>query len=196
MQQKTAAAKKSQDKFEFETGRPIVLPELRVLQLFGDVSPETVAPVIACIHYINGVAPHGTHQAPIRLYVNSDGGAFEDGFALVDVIRSSAIPVETHCIGRACSVALPVFLAGHKRVMYKHAYVMFHGVSLNDLSGTSKNLRTTVNEADKSNKTMMDYITSRCKITPSMLKSHVDKNTDLYLYPEEVIKYKMADELL
>ena len=185
---------RKQQAFDFENGRPILMPNIRVLQVFGDIDTDVVAPVIACIHYINSTA--GQDKSPIKIYVNSDGGAFEDGFALADTIRTSQIPVETYCIGRAYSVALPIFMAGATRYVYSHSSVMFHGVSLDDAGGTAKSLRSTVDGADKSNTMMMDFISSRCKIPLSMLKSAVEKNKDLYLYPEDMIKYKMAHHLL
>lgn len=184
---------KKQQLFDFDSGRPILMPTIRMLQVFGDIDTELVAPVIACIHYINATA--GSDKKPIKVFVNSDGGSFEDGFALADVIRTSEIPVETYCTGRAYSIALPIFMSGSTRYVYHNSSVMFHGVSL-DAGGTAKSLRSTVDGADKSNTMMMEFIASRSKVPMSMLKGAVEKNKDLYIYPEDLIKYKMAHKIL
>ena len=114
----------------------------------------------------------------------------------MDSILSSPVPVHTYCIGRAYSVALPIFLAGHERAIYRHASVMFHGVSVDGASGTSKTLHTTVDDVDKCNMVMKEFVTSRSKIPPAMLKAAIEKNKDLYLYPDDVLKYKMVGRII
>lgn len=184
---------KKQQFFDYDGMRHILMPGIRVLQVFGEVDTDVAAPLIACLHYINATA--GSDRTPIKVFVNSDGGSFEDGFAIADVIRTSEIPVETYCAGRAYSVALPIFMAGSTRYAYKNSAVMFHGVSL-ETGGTAKSLRSTVDGADKSNQIMMEFIASRSKIPPSMLKGAIEKNKDLYLYPEDLLRYKMVHKIL
>jgi ATP-dependent Clp protease protease subunit len=174
-----------------------MLPEYRILQAFGEINSDLVSPLIACIHLINAQNAAGASDStPIRLFVNSDGGHFEDGFALVDTILNSIVPVHTFCIGRAYSVALPIFLAGHDRSMYRHSSVMFHGVSIDGAGGTAKSLHSTVDDVDKCNSTMKEFVTSRCKIPPAMLKAAIEKNKDLYIYPDDVLRYKMAHRII
>lgn len=181
----------------FDPERTTILPDIRTIQVFGEIDCALVSQVIAGIHLFNAQAStEAGSQAPIRMFVNSDGGHFEDGFALVDAILNSAVPVHTFCIGRAYSVALPIFLAGHDRSIYKHASVMFHGISVDGAGGTSKSLHSTVEDVDKCNTVMKEFIISRCKIPPAMLKASIEKNKDLYIYPDDVLKYKMAQRII
>lgn len=190
---KNAATKRKLPAFEYDVGAPIILPEIRVIQVFGDITAELAAPVVASIHYINATA--GTDSRPIKVFVNSDGGSFDDGFAIADTIRTSEIPVETYCLGRAYSIALPIFMSGKTRYAYQNSSIMFHGMSL-DAGGSARNLRVTVDGADKANAMMMEFIAGRSKIPLAMLKSAVEKNKDLYLYTDDMIKYKMAHKVI
>lgn len=184
------------EKYNLEYGRPILMLDLRVLQVFGEITGDMVAPIIAAIHYINETEKDPANSPPIKIFVNTNGGSFEDGFALVDAILTSKVPTETYCLGKAQSIGLPIFLAGSRRYIYQHASVMFHGITLGEASGTAKMIRTTVDDVDQGNKMMVDFVSSRCKIPMAQLKSSIEKGKDLYLYSDSVMKYKMAHELI
>lgn len=184
-------------KFVFDPEQTTILSDIRTIQVFGEIDCTMVSQVIAGIHLFNAQAANAQGDiSPIRIFVNSDGGHFEDGFALVDAILTSTVPVHTLCIGRAYSIALPIFLAGHDRSIYRHASVMFHGVSVDGAGGTSKSLHSTVDDVDKCNTVMKEFITSRSKIPPAMLKAAIEKNKDLYIYPDDVLRYKMAHRII
>lgn len=165
-----------------------VLPSSGVMHLFGEVSGQTVQPLILYLHSVR----EDRGMESLQLYVNSDGGSFEDGFALVDAILSSPVPVDTVCLGRACSVALPIFLSGRVRYIGQHAYTMFHGVSVDGVAGVAGSLKNMATEADHCNKMMTGYVCSRSHVSPSILKRAVAKGLDLYFYPEGMVANGMA----
>ncbi|MGA7327661.1 MAG: ATP-dependent Clp protease proteolytic subunit [Rhodomicrobium sp.] len=57
---------------------------------------------------------------------SSEGGSTDQGLALYNFIRALPIPVHTHAAGHVGSIAVPVFLAGHKRTASPLSRFFFH----------------------------------------------------------------------
>ena len=58
-------------------------------------------------------------REPIKLYINSNGGAIDDMWSLIDIMLNSKTPIYTYCTGYAMSAGFLIFLAGSKRFMTK-----------------------------------------------------------------------------
>jgi len=69
------------------------------------------------------------HRKPIRIYINSPGGVVSDGYGIIDAILASKTPVHTINLAMADSMALLVFIAGHKRFTMPHAEFLLHSGS-------------------------------------------------------------------
>ena len=67
----------------------------------------------------------------ITLIINSSGGYCTDGFALIDVMFGSRIPVRTVGIGMIASMGLLIFLAGQKesRTLTPNCLILSHQFS-------------------------------------------------------------------
>jgi len=67
----------------------------------------------------------------ITIIVNSPGGYVTDGFALIDIMNSSTIPIRTLGIGMIASMGLMIFLAGEKgnRTLTNNCMVLSHQFS-------------------------------------------------------------------
>ena len=95
------------------------LRDLKQRKLFisTNICQETVDDAIRHIMQINredkGIARNDRN--PIILYVTSNGGDVDAGFALVDVILSSETPVYVINQGYQYSMGFLIGLAGHKR---------------------------------------------------------------------------------
>lgn len=99
------------------------LSEYGVHLLSGDIG-ENVDDAIEFIMEgnFNNVHNH------LTLLVNSHGGFVADGFALVDVMFGSQIPVHTTGIGALASMGLSIFIAGAKgnRILTPNTLIMSH----------------------------------------------------------------------
>jgi len=64
----------------------------------------------------------------ITLIINSPGGYVTDGFALIDVIFGSRIPIRTVGLGMVASMGLQIFLAGEKgsRTLTPNCMILSH----------------------------------------------------------------------
>ena len=68
-------------------------------------------------------------RKPIRVYINSLGGSIIEGFSLVDAIILSKTPEYTINLGACMSMALLVFMAGHKRYSMPRSEFLLHSGS-------------------------------------------------------------------
>lgn len=58
-------------------------------------------------------------RKPISLFIKSIGGIVTDMFGIIDLIESSKTTINTYAIGLIASAAVPLFLSGNKRYIYK-----------------------------------------------------------------------------
>lgn len=132
---------------------------------------------------------------PIKLYINSCGGAVYDMWALIDVIRNSKTPIYTYCIGYAMSAAFNIFLAGHKRYCYKHSTFMYHQIHCKR-SGKYQDLVEDRVEMDNLNKLIEDYVLERTKLKKEEIADIREKKKDFYIHSDKAIEYGIVDEVL
>ena len=65
----------------------------------------------------------------IYLHINSFGGSVFAGFAAVDYIKKSHLPVHTVIDGCAASAATLMSVVGAKRLMHEHSFMLIHQLS-------------------------------------------------------------------
>lgn len=65
-------------------------------------------------------------RIPIMVYVATNGGEIDAGFALVDVIQNSATPVYTINFGYMYSMGFLIGLSGHKRYALPSSKFLMH----------------------------------------------------------------------
>lgn len=90
----------------------------------GAVNEESTAEAIEFILEAN---LNGGHDG-LKLIVNSGGGYVCSGFALIDVMAGSKIPVHTVGLGMIASMGVSIFIAGKKgtRTLTPNTMVMCH----------------------------------------------------------------------
>lgn len=126
---------------------------------------------------------------PIKIYIHSFGGDSFQGHMVMDVIMSSRIPIITIALGTAMSSGFDIFLAGHRRYMFRHSQLMLHAGYLGG-SGTASEME----ELTKNNKRRLEedkqYVLSRTTMGEKIYNRN--KNKDWYLTPEECEQYGIA----
>ncbi|CAA6693820.1 MULTISPECIES: ClpP family protease [unclassified Lentimonas] len=113
-----------------ESGNLNVRPELdealfasRKILLTADINVNSTKLVIASLLLLNEQDP----SAPIDLYVHTNGGYYDDAFAVVDAIRMSAAPVNTYAIGGCHSSGALIVASGTGvRTAYPNTILMVH----------------------------------------------------------------------
>jgi ATP-dependent protease ClpP protease subunit len=91
----------------------------------GNVDGESIE---KAIRWIMMGAQNPSPEHPMKLYINSDGGNLTDAFALMDVMRTSPVPIATVGMGNLMSSAFMIFAAGKKgqRAIGKNTSIMIH----------------------------------------------------------------------
>lgn len=173
------------------------LRDLKQRKLFisTNICQETVDDAIRHIMQINredmGVARED--RKPIILYVTSNGGDVDAGFALIDVILSSETPVYVINQGYQYSMGFLIGLAGHKRFAMPHAKFLMH-----DGSQFIYNSGAKAQDQMEFNKRMEErikkYVLSRTKITSEMYDSQMRK--EWYMFADEAKKLGVTDYII
>lgn len=132
---------------------------------------------------------------PIKIIVNTSGGSVYDGNMLVSVMETSKTEIHTYCFGKAMSMGLPIFLAGHKRFASQLAYFMYHDVSFgayDTVEGVKATLQQSTNLRD-----MMDlYVITKSNLPKSLMDEHKRLKEDLYITASQALEFGIVDEIV
>ena len=101
------------------------------------------------IHFMRGINPdtlvglqHCSMEAisqgasELQVFISSEGGTTDQGFAAYHFFRSLPITVTMHCIGNVESMAVMLFLAADKRLIVPHGKVKIHPMHWGFNAGT------------------------------------------------------------
>ena len=177
-------------------------PKLSRVITLGDIDSETVNEVIQLIYdiiqliyEINEEDAKKAQAEPIKLIINSPGGEVYSGLALIDVIDNSQTPIYTICHGTAMSMGLIVYAAGHHRTASRYSTFMYHE-SHYEMNGKVATHKQEIKEADRTEKICDDYLISKTKLTPAILKKVKNKQEEWYFDVNTAKKYGLVDEIL
>lgn len=131
----------------------------------------------------------------IQLIINSPGGTCAAGFAIVDMVDWSGLPVYTTGVGIVASMALAIFMAGEKgrRVLTPHTSILSHRFSgLN--WGNHSELVARRREEDLMHQRLLDHYVRHSGLeTAEAVEEKLLRDTDTWLTPQEAIDLGLAD---
>lgn len=159
-----------------------------------DVDNESIRPVIEWILHENHVKKKKHKE--LLLMVCSNGGNISEAFALIDVMRSSKIPIKTVGLGSIASCGLLIFLAGSRgrRVLTPNTSVLSHQFSW-DVGGKAHELFATVKEFDLTQKRMIEHYRQSTGLNDEIIRQVLLPATDVYLDAEEARQYNICDHV-
>ena len=134
------------------------------------------------------------YRKPIRLYINSIGGDVTEGFAVVSAIEQSKTPVYTINVGRWCSMAFLIGIAGHKRFSLPNMVFLMHdGTNITWDSGCKAQDKM---EFDKKFKEeiVRKHVLKHSKMSKEDYAAKV--RMELYMLPEEALERGFIDEIV
>lgn len=126
---------------------------------------------------------------PIYLFIHSYGGDLEQANFFADLCTSSRIPIVTIAMGVSMSAGFIIFLAGHKRYMFKHTQLLIHEGSAS-FTGSAQEIEQAQKNYKKQLNEMKDYILERTSIDEKVFNKN--KNKDWYLTSQEAVDYNVA----
>lgn len=136
-------------------------------------------------------------QPFIQMIINSHGGYTSAGFAIIDIMEWSRMPVYTTGIGLIASMGLLIFMSGQRghRVVtprtsiLSHRYVTIVGGNHSDLIAHRK-------EEDLMHQRIVNHYLQHSNLkTEEALNQKVLRDVDTWLTPEQAMEYGMADQV-
>lgn len=188
-------------------------PELRTINLYGDITEQKGADVVAALLYLEStshVVGNATPGDPsseqvivarsIAMMVSTHGGTASDMFSMLDVmdmVKERTCDIETFGIGKVMSAGVPILAAGTKgkRKVGRNCRIMLHNV----MAGTGGTIFSMENELEEIKWVQERYIETLAnytKLTPSKIKKLLKTQKDIYISAEEAIKMGIADEII
>ena len=167
----------------------------RQLRLCGEVDSASINELVYLINVINqddfGIEPE--KRKPIFLRVESVGGSVDDGFNLIDTIKSSKTPVYTICTSYAYSMGFMIFLAGEKRYMSENAKCLIHDSS-NFICNSSSKVKDTLLFQEKLDKRVKDYVLKNTTINEKLFDKKL--RIEWFLFADEAKELGITHHIL
>ena len=161
--------------------------------LFGEINTGSVYQAINFIIKSNFIYDADT---TLTMMINSPGGSVSDGFALIDVMGTSRLPISTVGIGQVASMGVLTLAAGTKgkRVMTKNTEVMAHQFSTM-IYGKYHELVASQKYHQELEKTFIRHFMKHTVMTEKQIKDIMFSPTDRWLTPAEAKKFGIVDEV-
>lgn len=135
----------------------------------------------------------GIDPPKINIYINSHGGCLYSALAIIDIIASNPVEINTIVSGVCMSAATLILLSGHNRFIMPNSYMLIHNISsgfwgkMHEFEDEMKNL----NELTKKLKEIY-------KKNSNISRSQLDKllKTDIIIPADECLKYGLIHEII
>ncbi len=132
--------------------------------------------------------------AIMNLMICSPGGDLTAGFALIDVMRGSSIPIRTIGLGQIASAGLLIFIAGAKgqRVLTENTSILSHQWSTGS-AGKEHELIAVVKEFDLTTGRMLHHYKKCSNLSEKDIRKILMPPQDVWLSAEEALGYGLCD---
>jgi len=159
--------------------------------LTGNVDGESIEKAIRWI-LMGSRKPSPEH--PMKLHINSDGGNLTDAFALIDVMRTSPVPIATVGMGNLMSSAFMIFAAGKKgqRAIAKNTSIMIHQFN-HEISGKYHDIKAFSQEFDRINQRMLNTLIDCSGMSEDDVRKYLLGPTDSWMDAYQLKEYGIAD---
>ena len=170
----------------------------RNLYVLGDITVDTGIAIETMIRFYNqvdnqlNISPED--RVPIKIWINSGGGALDAAFTVCDVIEMSKTPIITINQGTAASAAALMFLAGHRRITFPRAYFMLHEGSAG-ISQIDAHKFQAFSDFYKIQREQLKQIILE-KTTLSEEEYDKRAKDDWWIFATEAIQLKIVDEIM
>lgn len=169
-----------------------LLQDAGMYVFMGEVADDTIKPIIEWILVENHVVKKKKKE--LLLMICSDGGSMENAFALIDVMKSSSIPVKTVGLGSIASSGLLIFLAGTKgrRVLTPNTSILSHQYSWGS-DGKHHELWAVTKEFGLAHQRMVRHYQESTGLDEETIKTKLLPANDVYLSAEEALALGICD---
>jgi len=174
----------------YENSHSEQLQDQGIYVFMDDVDHETVKPVIEWILVENHAVKKKKKE--LLLMVCSSGGELEAAFALIDVMRSSTIPIKTVGLGQIASSGLMIFLAGKQRILTPNTSILSHQYTWGS-EGKHHELWAVTKEFNLVHERMLNHYRLATGLNDNVIKEKLLPPQDMYLSAEEAVQLRICD---
>lgn len=163
--------------------------------IFGELGTSDAQIIIEWIINANFGDPEERPDI-LNLLINSEGGSLYDAFAIIDVMKSSIIPIRTIGLGQISSAALMVFMSGTKgeRVLTPNTSILSHRYSAGS-HGKEHELFAIVKEFNIVKDRMMNLYKKATGLREEKIKKLLLPAEDVFLTAQEALELKLCDRI-
>jgi len=152
---------------------------------------------VSCANAIRFIQYHNMADSPLReltIVINSPGGSVSAAMALIDVMKTSKIPVNTLALGMIASCGVLLTMAGAKRTISETCQVMSHQYSWGK-NGKHADLIANRRAEDMTHEMLVKHYMKCTKKSRKYVEKHLLPHEDVWMDAEEAIKHGIVDEL-
>lgn len=163
--------------------------------LMGEITAESIRPVIEWILHQNYVSkPKRKRKDELLLMICSEGGDSSAAFALIDVMRSSSLPIKTVGLGQIASAGLMIFIAGSpgRRVLTPNTSILSHQFSWGS-EGKAHELFATMKEFSLHHQRMVTLYRNCTGLDEEQIKTSLLPPHDVWLSAQEALSLHICD---
>lgn len=168
----------------------------RILWLTGDINDTVTTDFAKVIFEYNRMdmgIPEEQRQ-PIIILIDSAGGDLYTMQLLVDCIEASKTKVIGVSMSKCMSAAALILLACHKRLALRNSTIMLHAGSIEEASGTFREMAMMMENYQRQVKHMAEFIMSHSDVDDEVFADKFE--SDWYITPTEALEYKMIDGIV
>jgi ATP-dependent Clp protease protease subunit len=179
------------DSSEKEPSR--LLQEAGIYVFMDEVTAESIKPIVEWILVENHVVKKKKKE--LLLMICSDGGSLSDAFALIDVMRSSSVPIKTIGLGSIASAGLCIFIAGEsgRRVLTPNTSILSHQYSWGNEGAKAHELFSQMKEYELIFDRMVNLYREATGLDDELIKQKLLPESDVWLSAEEARQLNICD---
>jgi ATP-dependent Clp protease, protease subunit len=170
------------------------LADAGIMLLMGSINEESIKPTIEWILHENLCRKKKNKE--LLLMICSEGGNLEDAFALIDVMRTSRIPVKTVGLGVIASAGLMIFISGHagRRVLTPNTSILSHQFSAGH-AGKAHELFATIKDFELTQQRMLTLYQECTGLDEHQIRDVLLPAQDVYLSAQEALEHRICDHV-
>jgi len=167
------------------------LMETRTVLISEPVSSDLSEKILPRLLLLEAEDP----KKPVKVLINSPGGAVDDGFAIYDMMRYIRCPVTSVCIGLAASAATIILLGGDKgrRLALPNTRILLHQPS-QSMRGVASDIEISANEIMRIRARINELLAEETGKSVDEVKQ--DLNRDFWLSAPQAVEYGLLDKVI
>ena len=152
---------------------------------------------LSCARAIRFIQYHNMSSSPLdslTIVINSPGGSVSAALALIDVMKTSRIPVNTLAIGMIASCGVLLTMSGANRVISETCQVMSHQYAWGK-SGKHADLVANRKAEDMMHEVLIKHYMKCTKKSRTYILKNLLPHEDVWMSAEEAVKHGIVDEV-